>query len=206
MAALIKGNTGDWEIVIGLEVHAQIIANSKLFSGSSCEFGGAPNNHVSLVDAAMPGMLPVLNEYCVEQAVRTGLGLNSEINLHSVFERKNYFYPDVLVDCTDFEGYFTETPTIIVEVLSNSTRQHDKTFKRDLYFSIPSLQEYVLIEQDIAEIEVWRRADNNIWLQTAYYLGDEIHFASIDFTIAVEDIYQRVKNADVQTWLEKKQV
>lgn len=95
MAALIKGNTGDWEIVIGLEVHAQIIANSKLFSGSSCEFGGAPNNHVSLVDAAMPGMLPVLNEYCVEQAVRTGLGLNSEINLHSVFERKNYFYPDL---------------------------------------------------------------------------------------------------------------
>ena len=95
MAALIKGETGDWEIVIGLEVHAQIIANSKLFSGSSCEFGGAPNNHVSLVDAAMPGMLPVLNEYCVEQAVRTGLGLNSEINLHSVFERKNYFYPDL---------------------------------------------------------------------------------------------------------------
>lgn len=95
MAALIKGNTGDWEIVIGLEVHAQIIANSKLFSGASCEFGGAPNDHVSLVDAAMPGMLPVLNEYCVEQAVRTGLGLNSEINLHSVFERKNYFYPDL---------------------------------------------------------------------------------------------------------------
>lgn len=95
MAALIKGETGDWEIVIGLEVHAQIIANSKLFSGSSCEFGGAPNNHVSLVDAAMPGMLPVLNEYCVEQAVRTGLGLNSQINLHSVFERKNYFYPDL---------------------------------------------------------------------------------------------------------------
>lgn len=95
MAALIQGKTGDWEIVIGLEVHAQIIAHSKLFSGSSCEFGGAPNNHVSLVDAAMPGMLPVLNEYCVEQAVRTGLGLNSQINLHSVFERKNYFYPDL---------------------------------------------------------------------------------------------------------------
>ena len=95
MAAVIKGETGDWEIVIGLEVHAQIIANSKLFSGASCEFGGAPNNHVSLVDAAMPGMLPVLNEYCVEQAVRTGLGLNSEINLYSVFERKNYFYPDL---------------------------------------------------------------------------------------------------------------
>src|SRR3990167_8520514 len=95
MAALIKGETGDWEIVIGLEVHAQIISKSKLFSGASTEFGAAPNSQVSLVDAAMPGMLPVLNEYCVEQAVRTGLGLNSEIHLHSVFERKNYFYPDL---------------------------------------------------------------------------------------------------------------
>ncbi len=95
MATLIKGETGDWEMVLGLEVHAQITAKSKLFSGASCEFGGAPNSHVSLVDAAMPGMLPVLNEYCVEQAVRTGLGLNSQINARSVFERKNYFYPDL---------------------------------------------------------------------------------------------------------------
>lgn len=95
MAELVKGETGDWEIVIGMEVHAQIITKSKLFSGASSEFGGAPNDHVSLVDAAMPGMLPVLNEYCVEQAVRTGLGMGSAINLHSVFERKNYFYPDL---------------------------------------------------------------------------------------------------------------
>jgi len=95
MASFVKGETGDWEIVIGLEVHAQIITQSKLFSGASSEFGGAPNDHVSLVDAAMPGMLPVLNEYCVEQAVRTGLGMGSAINLHSVFERKNYFYPDL---------------------------------------------------------------------------------------------------------------
>lgn len=95
MAQFIKGETGDWEIVIGMEVHAQVIAKSKLFSGASCEFGGAPNDHVSVVDAAMPGMLPVLNEYCVEQSVRTGLGLNSQINLYSVFERKNYFYPDL---------------------------------------------------------------------------------------------------------------
>src|SRR4051812_45368970 len=91
---LIKGATGDWEMVIGLEVHAQVTSNSKLFSGASTEFGGAPNNHVSLVDAAMPGMLPVINEFCVEQAVRTGLGLNAQINLRSVFDRKNYFYPD----------------------------------------------------------------------------------------------------------------
>ena len=91
----IKGATGDWEIVLGLEVHAQILAKSKLFSGASAEFGGAPNDHVSLVDAAMPGMLPVINEFCVEQAVRTGLGLKARINKHSVFDRKNYFYPDL---------------------------------------------------------------------------------------------------------------
>jgi aspartyl-tRNA(Asn)/glutamyl-tRNA(Gln) amidotransferase subunit B len=92
---LIKGATGDWEVVIGMEVHAQVTSKSKLFSGASTEFGGAPNNHVSLVDAAMPGMLPVINEECVKQAVRTGLGLKAKINLKSVFDRKNYFYPDL---------------------------------------------------------------------------------------------------------------
>jgi aspartyl-tRNA(Asn)/glutamyl-tRNA(Gln) amidotransferase subunit B len=92
---LIKGATGDWEVVIGMEVHAQVTSASKLFSGASTEFGGAPNSHVSLVDAAMPGMLPVINEECVRQAIRTGLGLNAKINLKSVFDRKNYFYPDL---------------------------------------------------------------------------------------------------------------
>src|SRR5689334_17417507 len=91
---LIKGSTGDWEVVIGMEVHAQVTSKSKLFSGASTEFGGEPNSHVSLVDAAMPGMLPVINEECVRQAVTTGLGLNAQINLRSVFDRKNYFYPD----------------------------------------------------------------------------------------------------------------
>jgi aspartyl-tRNA(Asn)/glutamyl-tRNA(Gln) amidotransferase subunit B len=91
----VKGATGDWEVIIGLEVHAQVTAKSKLFSGSSAEFGGEPNDHVSTVDAAMPGMLPVINEFCVEQAVRTGLGLKAEINSYSVFDRKNYFYPDL---------------------------------------------------------------------------------------------------------------
>src|SRR3979409_1302522 len=91
---LIKGLTGDWEMVIGLEVHAQVTSKSKLFWGAATEFGGEPNTHVSLVDAAMPGMLPVINEECVRQAVRTGLGLNAQINLRSVFDRKNYFYPD----------------------------------------------------------------------------------------------------------------
>src|SRR5260370_4899596 len=92
---LINGATGDWEVVIGLEVHAQVTSQSKLFSGASTEFGGAPNSHVSLVDAAMPGMLPVINRECIRQAVRTGLGLNAQINLTSVFDRKNYFYPDL---------------------------------------------------------------------------------------------------------------
>ena len=92
---LITGNTGDWEIVIGLEVHAQVTSNSKLFSGSATTFGSEPNSQVSLVDSAMPGMLPVINEECVRQAVRTGLGLNAAINRFSVFDRKNYFYADL---------------------------------------------------------------------------------------------------------------
>jgi aspartyl-tRNA(Asn)/glutamyl-tRNA(Gln) amidotransferase subunit B len=92
---LIKGSTGDWEVVIGMEVHAQVNSQAKLFSGASTEFGGEANAHVSLVDAAMPGMLPVINAECVRQAVRTGLGLKAQINLKSVFDRKNYFYPDL---------------------------------------------------------------------------------------------------------------
>jgi aspartyl-tRNA(Asn)/glutamyl-tRNA(Gln) amidotransferase subunit B len=92
---LVKGTSGDWEVVIGMEIHAQVTSRAKLFSGASTEFGGAPNSHVSLVDAAMPGMLPVINEECVRQAVRTGLGLKARINAKSVFDRKNYFYPDL---------------------------------------------------------------------------------------------------------------
>ncbi|NBC33260.1 MAG: Asp-tRNA(Asn)/Glu-tRNA(Gln) amidotransferase subunit GatB [Alphaproteobacteria bacterium] len=92
---VIQGSTGEWEMVIGLEVHAQVISEAKLFSGAATAFGAEPNSQVSLVDAAMPGMLPVINEYCVAQAVRTGLGLRAEINNYSVFDRKNYFYPDL---------------------------------------------------------------------------------------------------------------
>jgi aspartyl-tRNA(Asn)/glutamyl-tRNA(Gln) amidotransferase subunit B len=94
-AKLIEGRTGPWEIVLGLEVHAQVASNAKLFSGAAVGFGAGPNEQVSLVDAAMPGMLPVINRRCVEQAVRTGLGLNAKINLWSRFDRKNYFYPDL---------------------------------------------------------------------------------------------------------------
>ena len=95
MNNLIKGSTGDWELVIGIEVHAQIISNSKLFSGSSTSFGSDHNTQVSFVDAGMPGMLPVINSVCVEQAIKTGLGLNAKINNFSIFDRKNYFYPDL---------------------------------------------------------------------------------------------------------------
>jgi aspartyl-tRNA(Asn)/glutamyl-tRNA(Gln) amidotransferase subunit B len=92
---LIKGALHDWEVIIGMEIHAQVTSEAKLFSGASTAFGGEPNAHVSFVDAAMPGMLPVINEECVRQAIRTGLGLKAEINLRSVFDRKNYFYPDL---------------------------------------------------------------------------------------------------------------
>jgi aspartyl-tRNA(Asn)/glutamyl-tRNA(Gln) amidotransferase subunit B len=92
---LIEGRTGPWEIVLGLEVHAQVVSNAKLFSGAAVGFGAAPNEQVSLVDAAMPGMLPVINRHCVEQAVKTGLGLKAQINLKSHFDRKNYFFPDL---------------------------------------------------------------------------------------------------------------
>ncbi|MEE3000444.1 MAG: Asp-tRNA(Asn)/Glu-tRNA(Gln) amidotransferase subunit GatB [Pseudomonadota bacterium] len=95
MTYTIQGKRENWEVVVGLEVHAQIISDAKLFSGAATKFGAEPNSQVALIDAAMPGMLPVVNRRCIEQAVRTGLGLNAKVNLHSVFERKNYFYPDL---------------------------------------------------------------------------------------------------------------
>jgi aspartyl-tRNA(Asn)/glutamyl-tRNA(Gln) amidotransferase subunit B len=94
-AKLLKGATGDWEVVIGMEIHAQVTSRAKLFSGASTAFGAEPNTQVALLDVAMPGTLPVINEECVRQAIRTGLGLNAKINLKSVFDRKNYFYPDL---------------------------------------------------------------------------------------------------------------
>lgn len=95
MSTYVQGSTGPWEVVIGLEVHAQVSSESKLFSGASTEFGAEPNSQVSLVDAGFPGMLPVINEYCIRQAIKTGLGLHAQIHEHSVFDRKNYFYPDL---------------------------------------------------------------------------------------------------------------
>ena len=123
--ALIKGKTGEWEMVIGLEVHAQVISKSKLFSGASTEFGAEPNSQVSLVDAAMPGMLPVLNKYVVEQAVRTGLGLKAQINLTSVFERKNYFYADLPqgYQISQFLQPIVGEGTIILDLEGGETRE-----------------------------------------------------------------------------------
>ncbi len=122
---LVKGNSGDWELVIGLEVHAQVSSNSKLFSGSDTSFGAQPNSQVSLVDAAMPGMLPVLNKYCVEQAVRTGLGLKAQINLRSVFDRKNYFYADLPqgYQISQFSDPIVGNGIITLDMPDGSTRQ-----------------------------------------------------------------------------------
>ncbi len=117
----------------------------------------------------------------------------------------NYYYPDVIVDCSanDGDSAFTETPVLIVEVLSKSTRQLDKTHKMTAYLNIPALQEYIMIEQDIVEIEVVRKRNN--WQPPEhFYLGDEITFESIGLTLAVEEIYDRVQNTDISEWLEKK--
>lgn len=113
-----------------------------------------------------------------------------------------YFYPDVMVDCTDVDGYYTESPTLIVEVLSKSTRQHDKTFKREQYLTIPTLQEYVLIEQDFVDVEIQRRS--NGWQSEHFYLDNTVTFESIDLQTTVSEIYDRVKNEDMLKWQEKK--
>lgn len=115
-----------------------------------------------------------------------------------------YFYPDVLVDCSNLVGssYFTQTPTLIVEVLSKSTRQTDEKLKRAVYTQIASLQEYVLIEQDFVDVEIIRRRTG--WQSEHYFLGESINFESVDLSISVEDIYYRVDNSDVKEWLDKK--
>ncbi len=122
---LIEGRTGMWEVVLGLEVHAQVISNSKLFSGAATNFGAEPNSQVSLVDAGFPGMLPVINEICVEQAVRTGLGLNAQINLKSVFDRKNYFYADLPngYQISQFTQPIVGTGTIILDLPDGAKRE-----------------------------------------------------------------------------------
>jgi aspartyl-tRNA(Asn)/glutamyl-tRNA(Gln) amidotransferase subunit B len=125
MTDLIQGKTGEWEVVIGLEVHAQVISRAKLFSGAATAFGAEPNTQVSLVDAAMPGMLPVVNGFVVEQAVKTGLGLKAKINLHSVFERKNYFYPDLPpgYQISQYLEPIVGNGTILLDLADGATRE-----------------------------------------------------------------------------------
>jgi len=125
MSYVIKGETGDWEVVIGLEVHCQVISNAKLFSGAATDFGAEPNTQVSLVDAAMPGMLPVINEQCVRQAIKTGLGLKAQINTKSVFARKNYFYADLPqgYQISQADQPIVGAGTIILDMADGSTRE-----------------------------------------------------------------------------------
>lgn len=125
MSYVIKGETGDWEVVIGLEVHCQVISNAKLFSGAATDFGAEPNTQVSLVDAAMPGMLPVINAECVRQAIKTGLGLKAEINTKSVFARKNYFYADLPqgYQISQFEEPIVGEGSIILDMADGTTRE-----------------------------------------------------------------------------------
>jgi len=120
----LQGETGEWEVVVGLEVHAQVTSNSKLFSGAATEYGAEPNSQVAFVDSAMPGMLPVVNEKCIEQAVRTGLGLKAQINRHSVFARKNYFYADLPqgYQISQFEEPIVGEGTVILDMPDGTTR------------------------------------------------------------------------------------
>jgi len=125
MGYVIKGETGDWELVIGLEVHCQVISNAKLFSGASTKFGAEPNHNVAFLDAGMPGMLPVINEKCVEQAVRTGLGLKAKINEYSVFARKNYFYADLPLgyQISQFDKPIVGEGTMILDLEDGETKE-----------------------------------------------------------------------------------
>lgn len=125
MSYIIQGETCDWEVVIGLEVHCQVTSKSKLFSGGSASFGGEPNDHVDLLDAGLPGMLPVVNAHCVEQAVRTGLGLKAQINKRSVFSRKNYFYADMPLgyQISQYDQPIAGEGTILLELEGGKTKE-----------------------------------------------------------------------------------
>src|SRR5258708_1538777 len=167
-AKLVKGATGDWEMVIGLEVHAQVTSNSKLFSGASTEFGGEPNSHVSLVDAAMPGMLPVINEFCVAQAVRTGLGLNAQINLRSVFDRKNYFFPDLPqgYQISQYKSPIVGEGEVVVELADGKTatigieRLHlEQDAGKSLHDQSPSMSFVDLNRSGVALMEIVSKPD-----------------------------------------------
>ncbi len=180
MGNLIEGRTGDWEVVIGLEIHAQIVSNAKLFSGASAEFGAAPNTHVSLVDAALPGMLPVINDVCVEQAVRTGLALNAKINHRSVFARKNYFYPDLPqgYQISQFELPVVGEGVVEVDLPGNETskigieRLHmEQDAGKSLHDQHPSKSYIDLNRSGVALMEIVSKPDMRYAEEAAAYVS-----------------------------------
>jgi aspartyl-tRNA(Asn)/glutamyl-tRNA(Gln) amidotransferase subunit B len=177
--SLIEGRTGSWEIVLGLEVHAQVISKAKLFSGAATNFGSEPNTQVSFVDAAMPGMLPVINEFCVEQAVKTGLGLNAEINLVSVFDRKNYFYADLPAgyQISQFSRPIVGKGTIILDLPDGKmrevgiTRLHlEQDAGKSLHDQHPSLTYVDLNRSGVALMEIVSEPDMRSAEEAAAYI------------------------------------
>ncbi len=176
MSDLISGKTGDWEVIIGMEVHAQVSSSSKLFSGSSTIFGSGPNENVSLVDAAMPGMLPVINEFCVKQAIKTGLGLNAKINLHSVFDRKNYFYADLPqgYQISQYKNPIVGEGSLVIELKDGEThkveieRLHlEQDAGKSLHDQHPSKSFIDLNRSGIALMEIVSKPD----LRSSYQAG-----------------------------------
>jgi aspartyl-tRNA(Asn)/glutamyl-tRNA(Gln) amidotransferase subunit B len=177
--SLIEGRTGSWEIVLGLEVHAQVISKAKLFSGAATNFGSEPNTQVSFVDAAMPGMLPVINEFCIEQAVKTGLGLNAEINLVSVFDRKNYFYADLPAgyQISQFSRPIVGKGTIILDLPDGKTREvgitrlHlEQDAGKSLHDQHPSLTYVDLNRSGVALMEIVSEPDMRSAEEAAAYI------------------------------------
>ncbi|HEY1613455.1 MAG TPA: Asp-tRNA(Asn)/Glu-tRNA(Gln) amidotransferase subunit GatB [Rhizomicrobium sp.] len=175
----ISGAQGDWEIVIGLEVHAQVLSKAKLFSGASTEFGAEPNEQVSFVDAAMPGMLPVINRYCVEQAVRTGLGLKAQINHVSAFDRKNYFYPDLPAgyQISQFKNPIVGEGEVLVDVAPGETvrvgieRLHlEQDAGKSLHDQHPDHSHVDLNRAGVALMEIVSRPDMRSGEEAAAYL------------------------------------
>jgi len=176
---LMQGASGDWEVVIGLEVHAQVTSNAKLFSGASTTFGAEPNSNVSLVDAAMPGMLPVINAYCIEQAVRTGLGLKAKINHYSVFDRKNYFYPDLPqgYQISQFKDPIVGEGEVIVDMVDGSSvtvgieRLHlEQDAGKSIHDLHPTLSYVDLNRSGIALMEIVSKPDLRSAEQAAAYI------------------------------------
>ena len=178
--SLIQGASGDWEVVIGLEVHAQVTAEAKLFSGAATRFGAEPNSQVSFIDAAMPGMLPVINRVCVEQAVRTGLGLDAEINLYSVFDRKNYFYPDLPAgyQISQYSQPIVGTGTVVVELPDGGrrevgiTRLHlEQDAGKSLHDQHPAMTLIDLNRAGVALMEIVSEPDMRSAEEAAAYLA-----------------------------------